>query len=92
VFVPGRPFEPNLMLVGKAGSLLKRVVRKSYFTDVGSSLTCQGWKGFPRANTPAYYTNSFITAVKSFTTLAPGRDDVTTRPPPLGGLTAKELK
>ncbi len=31
-----------------------------------------GWKGFPGTNALAYYKNSYLTAVKSFITLAPG--------------------
>jgi hypothetical protein len=30
------------------------------------------WKGLPRANTLAYYENSYLTAVKSFITLTLG--------------------
>ncbi len=32
------------------------------------------WKGFPRANTLAYWKNSKLMAVKSFITLAPDRN------------------
>ncbi len=39
VFVPGKPFQPSLMFVGKARGLPKSGVPKRCFTFLGSILT-----------------------------------------------------
>ncbi len=52
VFVPGRPFQLNLMLVGEVRSLRKRGALETCFTQVNSLLANirLGWKGFPGTN------------------------------------------
>jgi hypothetical protein len=66
VFVHGTPFQPSLMFAGKA---------RAYPSDAPFRYSTNirlGWKGVPGTNTLAYYKNLYLTAVKSFITLAPG--------------------
>jgi len=58
VFVPDKPFEPNLMFVGKARSLHFSGARERYLTRVCCNLTHNNkldWKGLAETNTLPYY-------------------------------------
>ncbi len=58
MFVRGKPFQPNLMFVGKAKSLLLSGTPERRLTQVGSGLTLNirlGLKGLPGTNALAYY-------------------------------------
>jgi len=75
VFVPGKPFQPSLMLVGKAMSLPQSGAAVRGFTWVGTVLTRKHksrLESFPRTNSLSYHKNAYITASKSFITLGPG--------------------
>ncbi len=63
--------QPSLIVVGKAKSLLKYNTFLVLYSRVCSANIRQGWKGFPRINTRAYFKHLVITDVKSFLTLAP---------------------
>jgi hypothetical protein len=64
VFVLGKPFQPSLMFVGKAGSLPKSRVPKGYAQTLLTNLRLD-LKGLPGI---AYDEYVMITAVKSFMT------------------------
>ncbi len=71
MFVPGKPFKPNLMFVSKAGNYLSEAPFKCYTLGSAPCLTQNirlGWKILPGKNTRAYYKNSKITNVKGFIT------------------------
>jgi len=56
VFVPGKPFQPSLMFVGKARRLPQSGAPERRFTQLGSGLPVNirlGWKGLPGTNTLA---------------------------------------
>ncbi len=76
MFAPGKPFQPSLMFVGKAGAYpsekhLSDAPRKGRLLAFPTNITL-GWKGLPGINALAYYEKSSLTAVKSFITLATG--------------------
>jgi hypothetical protein len=61
VFVPGKPFQPNLMFVGEARSLPKsgaseRALHSGRPRPYIANIRL-GWKGLPGTNTLAYYEN-----------------------------------
>ncbi len=58
MFAPAKPFQPNLMFVGKTEHM-----KGAWFWE-GSDLTCL--KGFPSTSTLAYFKPAYITAVKKF--------------------------
>ncbi len=58
VFDPGQFFQPGLIFVGKASSVLKSGALKRCCTQVSLVLMTNirlGWKGLPWTNTLAYY-------------------------------------
>jgi hypothetical protein len=65
IMIPGKPFLPSLMFVGKA---------RAYPSDATKAPALPanirlGWKGLPRTNALAYYQKAQLRAVKSFITL-----------------------
>ncbi len=75
MFVPGKPFQPSLILwVRLESTRVKQLPGAPLLGRLLASPTNVrlGWKGLPRTNTLAYYKNLTITAVKSFIVLAPG--------------------
>jgi hypothetical protein len=57
VFVPGKPFKPSLMFVGKAGAYLRvEPLRGASLTTLLINIRL-GWKGLPGTDTLAYYGN-----------------------------------
>jgi hypothetical protein len=75
VFVPGKPFQPRLMFVSKAGTYPSEApFRCSTLLVPGLTHTTigPGWKGLPGTNTLAYYGNPYITAAISLMIQAPG--------------------
>jgi hypothetical protein len=76
VFIPVKPFQMNLMYVGKVRSLPLSGAPERDFIGMGASLPENiklGWKSSPGTNTLAYYQNSLTMAVESFITLDPGK-------------------
>jgi hypothetical protein len=60
IIFPSRPFQPNLILVGKARSLLSSLAPKRYSLGQLPGIRInirQGWKGLPGTNTIAFYEN-----------------------------------
>ncbi len=56
MFVPGKPYQPNLMFAGKTGAYPTEVD----FLALPENVRL-GWKGLSETNTPAYYENPWIT-------------------------------
>jgi hypothetical protein len=69
MFVPGKPFQPSLMLADKTGAYKVKDLSGAplYGRFLASPTNIRlGWKGLPWTNTLAYYENLLITTVKSF--------------------------
>jgi hypothetical protein len=75
VFVLVKPFQPSLMLAGKAGAFPSEA--SSRCSPLGQASDPQNIKlgciGLPRTNALAYYRKCQLTAVKRFVKLTPGR-------------------
>ncbi len=74
MYVSGKPFQPSLMIAGKAGAY----PRVEHLEDASlgwapalPAIIRLGWKGLPETNTLAYYESSQITDRKGFKILTP---------------------
>ncbi len=75
MFVPGRPFQPNLMFVCKVRSLPKTAAPERYFSQEAPALLASirlGWKCLPGTNTNLNYEHFKITSIKSLISLGTG--------------------
>ncbi len=60
MFVPGKPFQPNLMFAGKARAYPSEALSGAPLYGKLLALPANirlGWKGLPGTNTQAYYEN-----------------------------------
>ncbi len=69
-FVPGKPFQPSLIFVGKAWAYPSKAPLYGRLLALLTNIRL-GWKGLLLENTLAYDENSQFTDVKSFIKLAP---------------------
>jgi len=53
VFVPGKPFQPSLLFVGKPGAY-PRVEHPRLLLALSTGMRL-GWEGLPGTNNPAYF-------------------------------------
>jgi hypothetical protein len=77
VFVTGKPFQPSLMFVIKAGAYSSGAPTGSCLPGRLLALSTNirlGWKCLPVTNDLTYYGHSLITNIKSFKALGLGRD------------------